>query len=212
MWLLRDPDFRMDHIVKTRIVKAGTLEARIVNLTWWFWWKLAVGEKEVSLQEIRSEFEFVPDLFGIVLRGGYLYGAWPRTVIIIIEFEFIVPELWQFVVFLTCRILPEGLKFVENFSLRKESIFDLIARMESLCGFWEIPILCVLCVCERERECVCVYVCVCVRDCLCLTCVSLSVDGMWLLKDYSAHSVMVLQCALLCCSVLQCVAVCCSVL
>jgi len=31
-----------------------------------------VGEKEVSLQEIRSGFEFVPRLFGIVLRGGYL--------------------------------------------------------------------------------------------------------------------------------------------
>jgi len=32
-------------------------------------------EKEVSLQEIRSGFEFVPWFFGIVLRGGYLYGA-----------------------------------------------------------------------------------------------------------------------------------------
>jgi len=69
MWLLRDPDFRMDHIVKTRIVKAGTLEARIVNLTWWFWWKLAVGEKEVSLQEIRSEFEFVPGFFWHSIAG-----------------------------------------------------------------------------------------------------------------------------------------------
>jgi len=52
-----------------------------------------VGGKEVSLQEIRSGFEFVPGLFGIVLRGGYLYGAWPRTVLILIEFKFIVPEL-----------------------------------------------------------------------------------------------------------------------
>ena len=52
-----------------------------------------VGEMQVSLQEIRSGFEFVPGLFGIVLRGGYLYGAWPRTVQILIEFEFIVPEL-----------------------------------------------------------------------------------------------------------------------
>jgi len=51
-----------------------------------------VGEKEVSLLEIRSRFEFVPGLFGIVLQGGYLYGAWPRTVLILIEFKFIVPE------------------------------------------------------------------------------------------------------------------------
>jgi len=77
-----------------------------------------VGGKEVSLQEIRSWFEFVSGLFGIVLRGGYLYGAWPRTVRILIEFEFIVPELWQLVVFCTCQILPEGLKFVENFRPR----------------------------------------------------------------------------------------------
>ena len=40
----------------------------------------AVGEKEVSLQEIRSGFESVPGLVGIVLRQWYLYGAWPRTV------------------------------------------------------------------------------------------------------------------------------------
>ena len=53
----------------------------------------AVGGKEVSLQEIRSRFEFVQGLFGIVLRGRYLYGAWPRTVLILIEFKFIVPEL-----------------------------------------------------------------------------------------------------------------------
>jgi len=53
----------------------------------------SVGEKEVSLQEIRSGFEFVPELLGIALRGGYSYGAWPRTVLITIEFKFIVPEL-----------------------------------------------------------------------------------------------------------------------
>ena len=53
----------------------------------------AVGGKEVPLQEIRSGFEFVQGLFGIVLRGGYLYGAWPLTVLILIEFKFIVPEL-----------------------------------------------------------------------------------------------------------------------
>ena len=52
-----------------------------------------VGEKKVSLQEIRSGFEFVPGLFGIVLREGYLHSAWPRTVLILIEFKFIVPEL-----------------------------------------------------------------------------------------------------------------------
>jgi len=52
----------------------------------------SVGEKEVSLQEIRSGFEFVPGLFGIISRGGYLYGAWPRAVLILIEFKFIVPE------------------------------------------------------------------------------------------------------------------------
>jgi len=67
-----------------------------------------IREKEVSLQEIRSRFEFVPGLFGIVLRGRYLYGAWPRTVLILIEFKFIVPELWQLVVFCTFRILPEA--------------------------------------------------------------------------------------------------------
>ena len=75
---------------------------------------ISMGEKEVSLQEILSGFVFIPGFFGIVLRGGYLYGAWPRTVLILIEFKFIVPELWQLVVFCTCRILPEGLKFVEN--------------------------------------------------------------------------------------------------
>ena len=53
----------------------------------------AVGEKEVSLQEIRSGFEFVLELLGIVLRGGHLYGAWTRTVQIRIEFKFMVPEL-----------------------------------------------------------------------------------------------------------------------
>jgi len=77
-----------------------------------------VGEKEVSLQEIWSGFEFVPGLFGIVLRGGYLYGAWPRTVLILIEFKFIAPELSPLVVFCTCRILPERLKFFEKFPLR----------------------------------------------------------------------------------------------
>ena len=55
--------------------------------------QVSVGEKEVSLQEIWSWFEFLPGLFGIVLRGGYLYGTWPRTVLIIFEFQFIVPEL-----------------------------------------------------------------------------------------------------------------------
>jgi len=54
---------------------------------------IPVGEKSVSLQEIRSEFEFVPGLFGIVLRGGYVYRAWPCTVLILIESKFIVPEL-----------------------------------------------------------------------------------------------------------------------
>jgi len=39
-----------------------------------------VGAKQVSIQEIRVGFEFVPGLFGMVLRGGYLYGAWPRKV------------------------------------------------------------------------------------------------------------------------------------
>ena len=47
----------------------------------------------MSLQEIRSGFEFVPGLSGIVLRGGYLYGVWPRTVLVPIEFKLIVPEL-----------------------------------------------------------------------------------------------------------------------
>jgi len=52
-----------------------------------------VGEKEVSLQEIRSGFEFVTGILGLVLREGYLYGTWPRTVLILIEFKCIVPEL-----------------------------------------------------------------------------------------------------------------------
>jgi len=79
---------------------------------------LTVWEKEVSLQDIRSGFEFVPGLFGIVLRGGYVYGAWPRTVLILLEFKSIVQESWQLVMFCTWRILPEGLRFVENFPLR----------------------------------------------------------------------------------------------
>ena len=54
---------------------------------------LPVGEKEVSLQEIRSGFEFVIGLFVIVLREGYLYGAWPRTVLILVKFEFFVQKL-----------------------------------------------------------------------------------------------------------------------
>ena len=51
------------------------------------------GEKEVSIHEIQKGFEFVPGLFGMVLRGRYLYGAWPCTILILIEFNFIVPEL-----------------------------------------------------------------------------------------------------------------------
>jgi len=77
----------------------------------------SVGEKEVSLQKIRSGIEFVPRLFGIVLRGGCLYGAWPRTVLILIEFKFSYQN-YDLVVFCTCRILLEGLRFVENFPLR----------------------------------------------------------------------------------------------
>ena len=69
----------------------------------------------MSLQEIRSGFECVPELFGIVLPEVYLYGAWPRTVLILMEFKFIVSELWRLVVFCTCRILPEGLKWVWKF-------------------------------------------------------------------------------------------------
>ena len=88
-----------------------------------------VGEKEVSLQEIRREFEFAPGLFSIVLRGGYLYGAWPRTVLILIEFKFIVQELWHIVVLCTCRILSEGLKF-ENFSLQKQSRLFILERQK----------------------------------------------------------------------------------
>jgi len=52
----------------------------------------SAGDKEVSLLKIWSGFKFVPGLFVIVLRGGYLYGAWPRTVLILIGFKFIVPE------------------------------------------------------------------------------------------------------------------------
>ena len=52
-----------------------------------------VQEKEVSLQEILGGFEFIPGLFGMVLRGRYLYGAWPSTVLILIEFKCMVPEL-----------------------------------------------------------------------------------------------------------------------
>ena len=43
--------------------------------------------EEVLLQEIRRRFEFVPGLFGTVLQGGYLYGAWPRTALILFEFK-----------------------------------------------------------------------------------------------------------------------------
>jgi len=105
---------------KTLVQRGRLIELSHCNLFshWLTGFVHPVGEKEVSLQEIRSGFEFVPGLFGIVLRGGYLYSAWPRTVLILIEFKFIVPELWQLVVFCTCRILPEGLKFVENFPLQ----------------------------------------------------------------------------------------------
>jgi len=43
--------------------------------------------------------------------------------------EFIVPKIWQLVVFCTCRILPKGPKFVENFPLR----FLYIMRRRSRC-------------------------------------------------------------------------------
>jgi len=42
----------------------------------------SVDEKKVPLQEILSGFEFVPG-----------HGAWPRTVLILTEFKFMVPEL-----------------------------------------------------------------------------------------------------------------------
>ena len=65
-----------------------------------FKWKLlfsatrfTIEKIEVSREEILSGFEFVQGLFGIVLWGGYLYGAWPRTVLTLIEFKIIVPEL-----------------------------------------------------------------------------------------------------------------------
>jgi len=45
-----------------------------------------IGEKEVSLQEILSGFEFVLGRSGTVLLEGCLYGAWPRIVLILIEF------------------------------------------------------------------------------------------------------------------------------
>jgi len=50
------------------------------------------GNGIVVPQEIRRWFESVPGLFDIVLRGGYLYGAWPHTVLILIEFKFIISE------------------------------------------------------------------------------------------------------------------------
>ena len=66
--------------------------------TWCMWVMLQVRmlweREKVMLQEIRSGFEFVPGLFGIVLWGGYLYGARPRTVLILIEFKFIVQKWW----------------------------------------------------------------------------------------------------------------------
>ena len=91
---------------------------------------IAVGEKKVSLQEIRSRFEFVPVLFYIELRGGYSYGAWPRNVLITIEFKFMVPEWWHLVVFCTCRILSEGLIFVENFPLQNDSLITRGTHMD----------------------------------------------------------------------------------
>jgi len=88
----------------------------------------------MSLEEIQRGFEFEAGLFGKVLREGYLYGAWPRTVLIRIEFQFIIPEWWQLVVFCTCRILPEGLKFKENYPLwlqdreKRKAVQDLPHR------------------------------------------------------------------------------------
>ena len=86
-------------------------------------------------QEIGGGFAFVPGLFSIVLRRGYLYGAWTRTVLILIEFKLIVPELRQLVVFCTCRILPEGLKFVENSSLRLSFFNFITSTSRARCFF-----------------------------------------------------------------------------
>jgi len=55
--------------------------------------RFTVEEIEVSCEEILSGFEFVQGLFGIVLWGGYLYVAWLRTVLILVQNKFIEPEL-----------------------------------------------------------------------------------------------------------------------
>jgi len=62
----------------------------------------------------RGKFEFVFSPFGFVLKI-FACTLPPGTLLILIEFKVIVPKLWQFVVFCTCRILPKGLEFGENF-------------------------------------------------------------------------------------------------
>jgi len=62
----------------------------------------------------QSKFEFAPSPFGFVLK--ILVCKVPSsTILILIKGRFILPKLWHLVVLWTCRILPKGLKFVENF-------------------------------------------------------------------------------------------------
>jgi len=72
----------------------------VVPISDLFKWKMlfsatrfTIEKIEVSREEILSGFEFVQGLFGIVLWGGYLYVAWLRTVLILVQFKFIIPEL-----------------------------------------------------------------------------------------------------------------------
>jgi len=58
-----------------------------------------------------------------VLRGGYLYGVWPRTVLILIEFKFIVPDYDN----LSCSV-PVGFSRKDSHLKRIFSLLTVHAR------------------------------------------------------------------------------------
>ena len=98
-----------------------------------------IGEKEVSLQEIRSGFEFVPGLFGIVLRARYFYCAWPRTVLILIAFKFIVPEFDNLSCSVPVKFSPKDLNLLKIFPYSESSWPVFVEfRLVWECWAWEL--------------------------------------------------------------------------
>ena len=85
-----------------------------------------VEQKSRFQQAFRSKFEFVPSLFWFVLKF-FVCNVPPDAVLILIDFKFIVPKLWQHVVFCTCRILPKGLTLEEKWPENLKRIFLLVS-------------------------------------------------------------------------------------